>query len=56
MTTDSHFPSQVVLGWYLAWASSRAVSNTELHFGGMVVSVVPLPMADLGGLGVETRW
>jgi hypothetical protein len=56
MTTDSHFPSQVFLGWYLAWASSRAVSNTELHFGGMEVSVVPLPMADLGGLGVETRW
>jgi membrane-associated phospholipid phosphatase len=56
MTTDSHFPSQVFLGWYLAWASSRAVSGTELHFSGMEVSVVPLPMADLGGLAVEARW
>jgi hypothetical protein len=56
MTTDSHFPSQVFLGWYLAWASSRAVSNTELHFNGMEVSVVPLPIADMGGLGVEARW
>ncbi|NBT13082.1 MAG: phosphatase PAP2 family protein [Planctomycetia bacterium] len=56
MTTDSHFPSQVFLGWYLAWASSRAVSDTEMHFAGMEVSVVPLPMADLGGLAVEARW
>lgn len=56
MTTDSHFPSQVFLGWYLAWASSRAVSGTEMHFAGMEVSVVPLPMADLGGLAVESRW
>ncbi|NCA10879.1 phosphatase PAP2 family protein [bacterium] len=56
MTTDSHFPSQVFLGWYLAWASSRAVSGTEIHFAGMEVSVVPLPMADLGGLAVESRW
>jgi membrane-associated phospholipid phosphatase len=56
MTTDSHFPSQVFLGWYLAWASSRAVSGTEMHFAGMEVSVVPLPMADLGGLAVEGRW
>lgn len=56
MTTDSHFPSQVFLGWYLAWASSRAVSGTELHFSGMEVSVVPLPMADLGGLAIEGRW
>lgn len=56
MTTDSHFPSQVFLGWYLAWASSRAVSATEMHFAGMEVRVVPLPMADLGGLAVEGRW
>jgi hypothetical protein len=32
------------------------VSNTELHFNGMEVSVVPLPIADMGGLGVEARW
>jgi len=56
MTTDSHFPSQVFLGWYLAWASSRAVSGTEMHFAGTEVRVVPLPMADLGGLAIESRW
>ncbi|NDC52861.1 MAG: phosphatase PAP2 family protein [Planctomycetia bacterium] len=56
MTTNSHFPSQVFLGWYLALASSRAVSATETHFAGMEVRVVPLPIADLGGMAVETRW
>jgi membrane-associated phospholipid phosphatase len=56
MTDNAHFPSQVFLGWYLAWASSRAVSATEMHFAGMEVKVVPLPMADLGGLAVEARW
>jgi len=56
MTDNAHYPSQVFLGWYLAWASSRAVSMTETHFAGMEVRVVPLPMADLGGLGVEGRW
>lgn len=56
MTDDAHYPSQVFLGWYLAWASSRAVSQTEMQFAGLEVRVVPLPMADQGGLAVETRW
>ena len=56
MTTDSHYPSQVFLGWYLAWASARAVDATEVHFAGMEVQVVPLPIGDLGGVGVTTAW
>jgi hypothetical protein len=56
MTDNAHYPSQVFLGWYLAFASSVAVSRTEMHFDSMVVRVVPLPTADLGGLGVEGRW
>jgi membrane-associated phospholipid phosphatase len=56
MTTDSHYPSQVFLGWYLAWASARAVDATEMHFAGMDVQVVPLPIGDLGGVGVTTAW
>ena len=56
MTDNAHYPSQIFLGWYLAWASSMAVSRTETHFAGMEVRVVPLPMADLGGLGVEAKW
>ena len=53
---NAHYPSQVFLGWYLAFASSVAVSRTEMHFDSMVVRVVPLPIADLGGLAVEGRW
>ena len=56
MTDNAHYPSQVFLGWYLAFASSVAVSRTEMHFDSMVVRVVPLPIADLGGLAVEGRW
>ncbi len=56
MTDNAHYPSQVFLGWYLAWASSRAVSMTETQLAGMEVRVVPLPMADLGGMAVEARW
>ena len=56
MTTDSHYPSQVFLGWYLAWASARAVDATEMHFAGMEVQVVPVPIGDLGGIGVTTAW
>ena len=56
MTDNAHYPSQVFLGWYLAWASSMAVSRTETHFAGMEVRVVPLPIADMGGLAVETKW
>jgi hypothetical protein len=56
MTDNAHYPSQIFLGWYLAWASSMAVNRTETHFAGMEVRVVPLPMADLGGMAVETKW
>jgi len=53
---NAHYPSQVFLGWYLAFASSMAVSRTELHFDGMEVRVVPLPIADMGGMALEARW
>ena len=56
MTDNAHYPSQIFLGWYLAWASSMAVSRTEMRFAGMELRVVPLPAADLGGLGIEGRW
>jgi hypothetical protein len=56
MTDNAHYPSQAFLGWYLAFASSLAVNRTETHFAGMEVRVVPLPVADQGGLAVETRW
>ena len=56
MTDNAHYPSQVFLGWYLAVASSLAVNRTEMHFATMEVRVVPLPIADLGGMAIEARW
>ena len=56
MTDNAHYPSQVFLGWYLAFASSMAVDRTEVHFDGMEVRVVPLPIADMGGMALEARW
>jgi hypothetical protein len=56
MTDNAHYPSQVFLGWYLAWASARAVSGTETRFAGMDLTIVPLPMADLGGAAVQATW
>jgi hypothetical protein len=56
MTDDAHYPSQAFLGWYLAWASAHAVDATEMRFAGLQVSVMPLPIGDLGGMAVQTRW
>lgn len=56
MTDDAHYPSQVFLGWYLAWASARAVDATEMRFAGMELQVMPLPIGDLGGVGVTGTW
>ena len=56
MTDNAHYPSQVFLGWYLAWASARAVSGTETRFAGMDLTIVPLPMADMGGAAVQATW
>ncbi len=53
---DAHYSSQAFLGWYLAWASSLAVSRTEHHFAGFEVRVVPVPVGDQGGLGLEASW
>jgi len=56
VTDNAHYPSQAFLGWYLAWASAVAVDRTEWRYAGMDISLVPMPMADLGGMSVEARW
>ncbi len=53
---DAHYSSQAFLGWYLAWAGSLAVSRTEHHFAGFQVRVVPVPVGNQGGLGLEASW
>jgi len=56
MTTDSHYPSQVFLGWYLAFASSLAVDQTETKFAGMLIRAVPMAMNNGTGIALEGRW
>jgi membrane-associated phospholipid phosphatase len=56
VTDDAHYPSQVFLGWYLAFASAMAVNRTDLHFAGMEVEVVPIVMGDAQGLGLVAAW
>ena len=56
MTDDMHYPSQVFLGWYFAWAGARAVDATEFSFAGVELRMVPVLAGDRGGMGVEARW
>lgn len=51
---DAHFPSQVLLGWYMAWEAVDAVFDNNKKKQGVKIS----PMADLDGFGImaSARW
>ncbi len=53
---NAHYPSQVFLGWSLAFASSMAVNGTELEYRGVYVKAVPLAVANGSGIAMEARW
>jgi len=53
---NAHYPSQVFLGWYLAFASSLAVEKTETKFAGMYLRAVPMAMNNGTGMAIEGRW
>lgn len=48
---DKHFPSQVVLGWYMAWEAVDAVFDNNQKKKGVVVT----PMVGLDGFGLIAR-
>jgi hypothetical protein len=48
---DKHFPSQVVLGWYMAWEAVDAVFDSNKKKKGVTVA----PMAGLDGFGLMAR-
>lgn len=48
---DKHFPSQVVLGWYMAWEAVDAVFENSAKKKGLAVT----PMAGLDGFGLMAR-
>lgn len=56
MNDNAHYPSQVFLGWYLAFASSVAVDRTEVKFAGMSLRAVPMAANNGTGMAVEARW
>lgn len=51
---DAHFPSQVVLGWYMAWEAVDAVFDTNQKQQGFKVT----PMAGIDGFGLmaNAKW
>ncbi|MFH1265348.1 MAG: phosphatase PAP2 family protein [Planctomycetota bacterium] len=51
---DRHYPSQVMLGWWMAYLAATAVDHT--HRNGEYFSVFPLPLADGIGAGIDYRW
>lgn len=55
LNDDAHFLSQVGLGWYLAWESTRAIEDTEKNRS-QQVAIAPL-ITDRGlGIALTSRW
>lgn len=51
---DRHYASQVLLGWWMAFAAASAVDATQRELHGLVVTPVVEP--DLTGVAVDYRW
>ena len=51
---DAHFPSQVILGWYMAWEAVDSVFDNNKKKKG--VSVAPMAMQDGFGLSASANW
>ncbi len=51
---DEHFPSQVALGWYMAWEATQSIKERESKDPRW--SVVPLIAPGLYGLQLVTEW
>lgn len=51
---DSHYASQVVLGWWMAYLATEAVDRTE--DADTKWRVVPLPASHGSGAAIELRW
>ena len=52
---NHHYLSQVILGWYLAYLSCKAVTRTENPNFGRGLTVFPLVTADTVGIGIIYR-
>lgn len=53
---NDHYLSQVILGWYLAYLTCRAVQQVDQPDMSRGLTVFPVFQRDSIGLGVELRW
>jgi len=53
---NTHYFSQVLLGWYLAYLSCRAVSKTEYHLLPRGLTVFPVIEPRTTGIGLVYQW
>jgi hypothetical protein len=51
---NQHYPSQVFLGWFLAWEATGAIAQTSL--GDKHLSLEPTAIGDGYGLALTIRW
>ena len=51
---NAHFPSQVMLGWYMAWEAVDSVFDNNKKKKG--VAVAPMAMLDGFGLSASANW
>ena len=51
---DAHYPSQVLLGWYMAWEAVDSVSDNNKKKKG--VTVAPMALRDGYGLSASANW
>ena len=51
---DAHFPSQVVLGWYMAWEAVNSVMDTNQKRKG--ITIAPMVGLDGAGLMLTGNW
>lgn len=52
LDTGSHYLSQIILGWYIAYLSTRAVTLTENPNYGRGLTVFPVLNSDMCGIGI----
>lgn len=51
---DKHYPSQALLGWWMAWLATKAVDTTQYEDRNW--SLQPLPIPGATGIAVEWQW
>lgn len=58
MNDGAHYPSQVLLGWWLAFLAAEAVDGTfdDSGIARRGWHMVPLPVSNGSGIGLERRW